>query len=92
MQTNEHVNNAVEAKVFTKGTIKLPASLRHELDIHDGDKVLFMKKYGAWVVTTHLRNIKESQEYIKSMRTDNKSVVESLIKDRRREAKADIGK
>lgn len=90
MQTNSHVNNALEAKLFTKGTIKLPASLRRELGVHDGEKVLFMKKNGAWIVTTHLRNIRESQEYIESMRLDNKSVVDSLIRDRREEAKIEF--
>ncbi|MDQ5920489.1 MAG: hypothetical protein QG673_545 [Pseudomonadota bacterium] len=89
MQSNFD-KNTLGAKVFAKGTIKLPAILRHQLRIHDGDQILFIKKGSAWVLTTHHQNIIDTQEYIKSLKqpsSDNFSLVDELIQERRDEAK-----
>lgn len=92
MQTHNNDTNTLEAKVFTQGTIKLPVYLRNELNIHDGDRVLFIKKGTEWVVTTHLNNIRSTQAFFSALRKDNDSVVDELIADRRKEAKLEFSK
>ncbi len=82
MKTESQSLNTLEAKVFSHGTIKLPAALRHELSIHDSDKVLFIRKGDSWIVTTHQNNIKTAQELIKSLNKNNISLVDELLKDR----------
>lgn len=76
-----------EARVFSKGTLKLPASLRNELHVEDGDKILFIKKNGSWIITTHLNNIRATQKYLAQFNKTDDSAVEDLINVRRQEAK-----
>ena len=87
MQVETVNKSTFEAKVFSKGTLKLPVSLRNELHIHDGDKILFIKKDDSWIITTHLNNIKSTQKYLSQLSKNNDSAVEELINSRRREAK-----
>ena len=92
MKHEFYSKNTLEAKVFTRGTIKLPTALRNELHIHDGDHVLFIKKENTWIVTTHNTNIKNTQDFLKSLSHDKKniSLVDELIKERRRAAKEEL--
>ncbi len=91
MKHEFYSKNTLEAKVFTKGTIKLPTVLRNELHIHDGDHVLFIKKENTWIVTTHNTNIKNTQNLLKSLSHGKTgSLVDELIKERRRAAKEEL--
>ena len=76
-----------EARVFSKGTLKLPVSLRNELHVQDGDKILFIKKNVSWIITTHLNNIRSTQAYLAQFHKTDDSAVEDLINARRNEAK-----
>ena len=79
----------LEAKVFSQGTIKLPLALRNELDIHDADKVLFIRKGNTWELTTHKNNIFNAQGYLKQLNKDKVSIVDELIQERRSEVAKD---
>lgn len=86
MSINNNSPVTLEATVFSNGQIKLPQGLRNELDIHDKDKVMFIRKKDGWMITTHQMNIKSAQEYIRSLMPKDISLVDELIKERRLEA------
>jgi AbrB family looped-hinge helix DNA binding protein len=90
MQINNHLHNSYEAKVYAKGIIKIPTSIRDELQVHDGDKVLFLRKDDTWVLTTHLKNIAATQKLINLLKHDSNSVMDELIESRRDEAKREF--
>ncbi len=80
--------NTYEAKLFTKGTLKLPVDIRNDLNVYDGDRVLFIKKGDSWVVTTHKRNIEEAQKYFAKLKQENNVnfTVDDFIAEKRAEA------
>ncbi len=86
--STEQSKNSIEAKIFSKGTLKLPIIVRTDLDIHDGDKVLFLKQNNKWVVTTHKHNIQEAQEYFAKLKQQSnvEYSVDDFIAERRAEA------
>ncbi len=89
MQTHITTNeNTFEAKLFTKGTLKLPVGIRNDLNVQEGDRILFIKKNGSWVVTTHKQNIRQTQEYFAQLKQENKVefTVDDFIAERRAEA------
>jgi bifunctional DNA-binding transcriptional regulator/antitoxin component of YhaV-PrlF toxin-antitoxin module len=71
------------AKLYSRGKINLPAPLKADLDIDDGDQVIFIKQGNSWLVTTRNAWIRDAQAYAKSLNPENDSLVEALINERR---------
>lgn len=83
MQLQYLPKNQCTAKVYAKGKINLPANLKDDLSIHDGDQVIFIKRANTWKLTTRELLIKEAQEYSKQLNPTNESLVDSLLEERR---------
>ena len=77
------------AKVYSHGKINLPANVRNDLGLHDGDNVIFIKKARSYVITTRNTLIKEAQDYCKSLK-NNDFTVDDFIAERRAEALKEI--
>jgi AbrB family looped-hinge helix DNA binding protein len=90
MQINNHIHNSYEAKVYSRGIIKIPSSIRDDLQVHDGDKILFLRKNDTWILTTHKKNITEIQNLISSSKLKDSSIMEGLIQDRKNEAEQEF--
>ena len=74
------------AKVYSRGKINLPTSLKEDLSIHDGDQVIFIKNGNSWVITTRNAWIKDAQSYAKTLNPNSESMVDDLIAERRQTA------
>jgi len=74
------------AKVIAGGKIVIPAELRRELGIKDGDVlVLDRAADGSLAVRTHAQIIREGQQKIRAMIT-HPFTVDDFIADKRAEA------
>lgn len=71
------------AKVYSRGKINLPTYLKEDLNITDGDQVIFIKNGNSWLLTTRNAWIKDAQTYARSLNPENDSLVDALIEERR---------
>ena len=74
------------SKISAKGVVKIPEEILSELDIKDGESIVFLKRGSSWTITTRARQLVEGQAYFKSLNPDNISLVDELIAERRAEA------
>jgi AbrB family looped-hinge helix DNA binding protein len=76
------------AKVIAGGKIVIPADLRRELDIKDGDKlVLERDPAGGIALKTHAQVVREVQEAFRIMRTGKPPYsVDEFLAERQDEA------
>ena len=77
------------AKVITGGKVVIPAELRRELGIKDGDSLLFERgENGSLELKTYGQVVKEVQSAFRAMRPagHSGSVVDELIAERREAA------
>ncbi len=74
-----------QAKVVKGGKLVLPAPLRRELGIKDGDDVIVDLSGGGMRIRSYDATIKEAQRLVREF-TTNPSTVDDFIADRRREA------
>ena len=81
------------AKVISGGKIVIPAELRRELGIKDGDSVVLERDVrGQPVLKSYAQVVKEVQAAFRAMRKpgiDYRGVIDELIAERRAEADAD---
>ncbi len=76
------------AKVIAGGKIVIPADLRRELGIKDGDSLAIERDaHGAMVLKTFSQVVREVQAAFLPHRDPTVSVVDELIADRRAEAR-----
>ena len=54
-------NHNIVAKVYAKGKISLPTTIKNDLGLHDGDNVIFIKSGNSWMITTRNVLIKDAQ-------------------------------
>lgn len=74
------------AKVIAGGKIVIPADLRRELGIKDGDMVVIDRDpNGGMVVRTHAQVVREVQDIFRSFRDPHGSIVDDLLAGRREE-------
>lgn len=76
-------------KVDASGRVLLPAELRDELHVSEGDAVLFVRNSGTVEIQTLSQAVQRAQDYFCSLAPRNISLVDELLADRRAEAKAD---
>jgi AbrB family transcriptional regulator, stage V sporulation protein T len=75
------------AKLIKGGKVVIPAELRHELGLADGDILVFERDRGNLVIKTYANVVREVQESFKAMLGDpSRSMVDELIAERRAEA------
>lgn len=78
------------AKVISGGKIVIPAELRREFGIKDGDSLVIERDdKGGLVLKTYAQVVKEVQAEFRAMRgdqSDRGSVVDELLAERRVEA------
>lgn len=75
------------AKLIKGGKVVIPAELRRELELHDGDTLVFEREGDAIVLKTYGQVVREVQARFKPLVRDRtRSVVDELIAERRAEA------
>ena len=75
------------AKLIKGGKIVIPAELRREFGLKDGDTLVFEREGNALVIKTYEQVVREVQATFKAMKPDpNRSMVDELIAERRAEA------
>jgi AbrB family transcriptional regulator (stage V sporulation protein T) len=75
------------AKLIKGGKIVIPAELRREFGLKEGDTLVFEREGSSLVIKTYEQVVREVQAEFKAMLGDRKiSLVDELIADRRAEA------
>jgi len=78
-----------QAKVITGGKIVIPADVRRELGIADGDHLNIEVADGKVTLSTRKRAIEEIQARFAHLKIEGVSLVDELIADRRAENERD---
>lgn len=87
MEANqENEQRIFRAKVDASGRILLPAELRTELDVAEGDSVLFVQHHGTLELRTVKQAVRKAQEYFCSLAPVDVKMVDELLAERRGEA------
>jgi AbrB family looped-hinge helix DNA binding protein len=75
------------AKLIKGGKIVIPAELRREFGMQDGDTLVFEREGDQLVLKTYAQVVREVQAEFKAMKGDyTGSMVDDLIAERRAEA------
>jgi AbrB family transcriptional regulator (stage V sporulation protein T) len=75
------------AKVISGGKIVIPAELRRELGIKDGDSLVIERgDSGCLIIKTYLQVVREVQAEFRALVGDQKFSVDGFIAERRAEA------
>ena len=76
------------AKVISGGKIVIPAELRRELGINDGDSLVIERDgSGGVVLKTHAQVVREVQAEFRAMsKPDDRGIVDEFLAERRIEA------
>ena len=74
------------AEVKNGGRVLIPANLRKELDMSDGDIVTLAVENGELRISTLKRNLQDVQRLMAKYKQPGISVVDELIAERRAEA------
>lgn len=81
--------NVQRGKIISGGRVQLPADVRRQLSLSEGDPILIEVVDGE----VHLRPVRASirrmQELMRPYVIEGQSIVDELIADRRREAAAE---
>jgi len=81
-----------QAKVIAGGKIVIPADVRRELGIADGDKLTIEVVDGTMTVTTRAEMIRRVQARYAHLKRPGRSLVDEFIAERRAEAAAEDAK
>ena len=75
------------AKLIKGGKIVIPAELRREFGLQEGDTLVLERQGDSLVIKTYAQVVREVQAEFKALRGDHKgSVVDDLLAERRAEA------
>ena len=72
----------IATKMFSEGTIRIPAAVKKDMHLKDGDELLFVRHGSEWTLTTREKMLKEALAYFASLNPDKISLVDELIKER----------
>jgi antitoxin PrlF len=79
--------NIQRGKIVSGGRLQLPADMRRELGLVDGDAVILEIKDNELRVRSHRESIRRLQDRFRHLRpTDGTIVSDELIAERRKEA------
>ena len=79
-------SECVTTTVAQGGRIVIPASYRKALGVKPGDHVLLRLEDGEVRVVSRAQARRRAQEYVRSLNPRNVSLVDELIRERRKEA------
>jgi AbrB family transcriptional regulator (stage V sporulation protein T) len=86
MEPNQESDQRIfRAKVDASGRILLPAELRAQLHVTEGDSVLFVQHPNSLEVRTLTQAVRKAQEYFGSLAPASVSMVDELLAERRAE-------
>jgi AbrB family looped-hinge helix DNA binding protein len=74
------------SKVTDAGRVVIPAELRKEFGIEEGDEVIFSKDKHGIRITTLREAIRQAQDYFSAVAPPGVSLSGELLRDRRAEA------
>lgn len=81
------------ARLDRSGRLVLPAPVRHELELREGDEVVFVA--GASPGEVHLLSrqgaVRQSQSVVRKHIPADRKLVDELVRTRRREAEQETG-
>lgn len=83
--------NVQRGKIISGGRVQLPADVRRQLSLSEGDTVLIEVVDGEVHLRPMRANIRRIQALMRPYIIEGRSIVDELIADRRREAAADDG-
>lgn len=78
--------NVQRGKIVSGGRLQLPAEIRRELGVEDGDHVVLELKDGELVVRPYREVLKRVRDRLRKYVSEGGSVVDELIAERRAEA------
>lgn len=81
----------VRVKVGPEGRLLIPAAYRKALGLRAGDTVLLREQEGGLVILTAAQKRDRAREVIARYVSDDVSLADSLIEDRRAEAERESG-
>jgi AbrB family looped-hinge helix DNA binding protein len=73
------------------GRIVIPATVRKELKLGEGDELIVRVKDGMIEMYTLAEAIRRAQEFCRPYFNPDKSVVDELLEDRQRDLEAELG-
>ena len=74
---------------LTNGRTVIPAALREQLGLKDGDRLIWEIRAGELVVTTRLAQLRRAQDLVRRYVPDGVSLADDLISERRAEQAAE---
>ena len=86
MQQADKSSDTFRARVDSVGRFLIPASSRQRLGIEQGDELIVRVDDKGLHITTAAAALKEAQALFAKLKTPGKSMVDDLIKNRRKEA------
>ena len=78
--------NVQRGKIISGGRVQLPADVRRQLNLKEGDPILIEVVNGEVHLRSQREAIRRIQERMRKYIPEGVSVVDELIADRRREA------
>lgn len=79
-------DRSVRGKLVSGGRLQIPAEIRRELNLKDGDSVVLKVRDGELVVRSYREVIKDVQRRFRERIPPGVSLVDELIAERRAEA------
>jgi AbrB family looped-hinge helix DNA binding protein len=75
---------------LSNGRVVIPAALRQQLELHDGDKLIWSVREGELVATTRRAQLKKAQAlFLAFVPEASSSLADELIAERRLESEAE---
>lgn len=78
-------NDFIRARVKDAGRVVIPAELRREFGIEDGEEILFSRDEHGIRITPVRRAVQEAQDFFSRLAESNISLSEEILQDRRSE-------
>ena len=78
--------NAISLTMASNGRVVIPASMRAELGLHDGEKLIARVENGAVVLEPVSVAVKRIQALVAKYIPDSTGIIDELIAERRAEA------
>jgi AbrB family looped-hinge helix DNA binding protein len=82
-------NDFIRARVKDAGRVVIPAELRREFGIEDGEEILFSRDEHGIRITPVRRAVKEAQDFFSRLADPSVSLSDELLRDRRAEEERD---
>lgn len=73
------------------GRIVIPAEVRQELGVKEGDELILSKSDTGYRVSTIQQVVREAQAYFRQFKRDGESVVDEFLEERMEEAAKEDG-